>query len=86
MVVAHILLFFVFPFCCRMLKMSWLSLLKVSCRHFRSRGKLGGFVVVASVSDDKDKFSGFMFVVSVNDENDLVIDFVLLKIKNNIYW
>ena len=69
-----------------MLKMSWLSLLKVSCRHFGSRGKSSGFASVASVNDDKDKFSGLMFVVSVNDESDLVIDFVLLKINNNIYW
>jgi hypothetical protein len=60
-------------------------LLKVSCRHFRSRGKSSGFSVVVSFNDDKDKLIGFVFVVSANEENDLVIDFALLEIKKHIY-
>lgn len=60
-------------------------MLKVSCRHFRSRGKSSEFSVVVSFNDDKDKLIGFVFVVSANDENDLVIDFVLLEIKKHIY-
>ncbi len=78
--------FVVFSFCCRMLKMSWSSLLKVSCRHFRSRGKSSGFEFIASVNDDKDKLSGFTLVVSVNDENDLVMVFASLETEKNIYW
>jgi hypothetical protein len=65
--------------------MSSLSLLKVSCRYFRSRGKSSGFAFVVSVNDDKGKLSEFALVVSVNDENDRMIDFALLEIKKNIY-